>query len=299
SCFQAWSVFCRSLLLPRFNFCLSYKLRPPKNKPKILMRRNFGGMDVNRLCDDARKIDWSAVGSASCINLKVDIFCSLLTQLYNVHAPIKAVKIKHLPAPWLTDELKNRILKKNIAKSKFKINNSDENRRKYHEVRNRCNTLCRDAQRRHIHTSVENGNSSKVWKFLETVGVGKSSVNSTPPSVDIELLNQYFSTPSNSFGSSDKLHTLHALSAIPTPNYPPFEFSQFTVCDVKKNILTIASNAVGCDDISRNMLIPLLDVITPVITHILNECTSTSKFPDAWKSAHVIPLPKRAIPADF
>lgn len=40
---------------------LSYKIRPPKAKPKILLQRNFSGMDVDELCADARKVDWSSI----------------------------------------------------------------------------------------------------------------------------------------------------------------------------------------------------------------------------------------------
>ncbi|CAK1589714.1 unnamed protein product [Parnassius mnemosyne] len=278
---------------------LSYKLRPPKIKPKLVLRRNFGGMDIEQLCEDAYNIDWSVIERAPCIDDKVELFCSLLTQLYDVHAPMHYVRLKHLPAPWLSDDLKKLILQKNAALSKLKRNKTEENVRKYAKIRNRCNTLCRDAQRRHIHTSVENGDSSRVWKFLKTVGVGRTSLNTSPPSVDFELLNQHFSNPSNSFDSEHKLQTLRSLSVIPTPNYPPFVFSQFTECDVKKTILSISSNAAGSDNISRNMIVPLLDVITPIITYLLNACVSSSKFPQAWKSAHIIPLPKKSNPVNL
>ncbi|XP_046973841.1 uncharacterized protein LOC124540384 [Vanessa cardui] len=278
---------------------LSYILRPPKVKPKILLRRNFARMDVEQLRADARNIDWSAVESASCIEQGVDVFSSLLNQLYDVHAPIHQVKLKHLPTPWLTEDIKTSIHRKNVAKSKFKLNNSDEIRSKYIKARNRCNTLCRDAQRRHIHASVENSDSHRVWKFLETVGVGKSSHNPSVLNIDTELLNQYFSNPSNSFDSSAKSRTLNSLSMTSTPSHPPFVLSQFTVCDVKKSVLSVSSNAIGTDNVSRTMIIPLLDIIAPVITYILNECVSCCVFPEAWKSANILPLPKKANPVTF
>ncbi|XP_045502910.1 uncharacterized protein LOC123699906 [Colias croceus] len=97
---------------------LSYKLRSPKIKPQILMQRSFGDMDLNRLADDAEKLDWGQVYGASDVNDMVTVFNSLLTQLYDIHAPIKPVRIKQLPAPWLTKEIKAAINSKNRAKSK-------------------------------------------------------------------------------------------------------------------------------------------------------------------------------------
>ncbi|CAK1598296.1 unnamed protein product [Parnassius mnemosyne] len=204
----------------------------------------------------------------------------------------------HSPAPWLTDDLKHLIIKKGFAKSKLKAERSDKNLRNYKKVRNRCNTLCRDAQRRHIHKSVENGDTAKVWKFLQSLGVGKASSSSFQHNFDIELLNQHF-TSSSTIDSSDKERTLSILSSTPTPNFPPFKFTPFTDCDVKKNILSISSKAVGDDSVSRNMILPILEFVTPILTHILNKSISTSKFPEAWKSAQVIPLPKKAQASHF
>ncbi|CAG5037897.1 unnamed protein product [Parnassius apollo] len=155
---------------------LTYKVRPPKAKSRILLRRNFGGMDKERLLEDASRMDWSAVENASTVDLKVELFNSFLIQLYDIHAPVKPIKMKHLPAPWLTDSLKKLIIKKGFANSKLKADKNEKNLRYYNKVRNRCNTLCRDAQRRHIHKSVENGDAAKVWKFLQSLGVGKHPI---------------------------------------------------------------------------------------------------------------------------
>ncbi|CAH2109011.1 unnamed protein product [Euphydryas editha] len=272
---------------------LSYKIRPIKAKSKILLQRNFVGMDGERLCDDARQIDWSLVADATSTDEKVNIFNSLLIQLYDVHAPVRPVKMKHLPAPWLTDDLKSLIAKKAYYKSRYKSNPSEENRKKYYKVRNRCNTSCRDAQRRHIHKSVENGDTAKTWKFLKTLGVGKAFHKSSSDNIDIERLNKHFSA-ANVMDSADKKSTLEALSSCPTPDYPPFTFSQFSECDVRESILSITSNAVGIDSIGRSMIVPIIDIVIPILTHILNYSITNCEFPEAWKAAQITPIPKKA-----
>ncbi|CAG4986430.1 unnamed protein product [Colias eurytheme] len=50
------------------------------------------------------------------------------------------------------------------------------------------------------------------------------------------------------------------------------------------------------------MIIPILSIINPVITHILNSSISTGTFPANWKDAHILPLPKTlnpVCPSDF
>lgn len=55
---------------------LSYNLSIPKRKGKVILRRNFKDMDLISLTDDAAKIDWSPLLSASTVNDKVAFFKS-------------------------------------------------------------------------------------------------------------------------------------------------------------------------------------------------------------------------------
>ena len=277
---------------------LSYRIRPPKLKHRTLIQRNFKDMDLSRLCEDAENVNWSVIDSCATIDDKVFSFHKLLIELYDRHAPERPVRVKHFPAPWLTEDIKLLMEKKTRAKSRFRVDPSDRNRDRYHAIRNRCNMVIRDAQRRHIHKSVENGDPAKVWRFLSKLGVGKSRTDATSKDVDLNSLNQHFST-STSLDAGIKLSTLRTLSSKSTPNYSPFTFRQLTDREVKSSILSISSNAVGCDSISRNMIIPLIDILNPVITKILNSSISTGIFPKAWKEAQIVPIPKKRSPASF
>lgn len=277
---------------------LSYKIRPPKLKPQIVLQRNFGGINLEYLRKDAADLDWSEVAEATTVDEKLSLFNTALIKLYDKHAPFKTMKIKHLPAPWLTPEIKIIMHKKNSAKFRYKCRPSDENYCKYLKQRNLCNKVCRDAQRRFIHKSVYNDDPSKVWKFLRTLGVGRSRHNSIPNNVNLDLLNKHFSSSSN-INNITKSTTIQQLISTSTPDFSPFIFSEFSDCDVERGVKSIASNAVGNENISRNMLVPILNEIIPVLSHILNFSASTSTFPDVWKNAQIIPLPKKSNPSTF
>lgn len=77
---------------------LLYKVRLPKDKPKILLHRSFGSIDIDSLRKGAQELDWSDVtNNASDIDAKIDEF----NTDEDDHDPIHAAKMKHAPAPWL------------------------------------------------------------------------------------------------------------------------------------------------------------------------------------------------------
>lgn len=277
---------------------LSFNAKPPKQKPTVVMRRCFGGIDHESLLSDAFKFDWSGLYDLAFLDDKVELFTSSIINLYDKHAPVRRVKLKHLPAPWLTDEIKSLIHKKNRAKAKMRTAKSDAEREKYKVVRNRCNTRCRDAQRQHIHDSISNGDTAKIWKFLKNLGIGRVAQNDISSAIDIDNLNSHF-TSSTTHDKSSLEKTLNNLASLPTPNFIPFNFTEFTEPEVEGCIRSISSDAVGCDQVSRAMILPILPAVLQVITHIFNYSVKAGKFPTSWKDSLVIPIPKRPDPTNL
>ena len=73
-----------------------------------------------------------------------------------------------------------------------------------------------------------------------------------------------------------------------------FQFECVDVSDGKKVIQNLASkNSSGHDVISTRFLKKILEIITPPLTHIINQSLCTGIFPDRLKIAKVIPLFKK------
>ena len=64
-------------------------------------------------------------------------------------------------------------------------------------------------------------------------------------------------------------------------------------------IKNIKSNATGLDDLNITMILLCCPFIVNHITYLINECIERSYFPDLWKQANVIPLPKVHSPTDY
>lgn len=270
---------------------LSYKIRMPKPRVKFLELRNFKEIDSEKLRSDFGRIDWFILYDLNTIDEKVTYLNQTLNNLFDKHAPIRKVRVKHLPAPWLSQNIRNIMAKRDQAKRRYKKNHSIENLNKYKRLRNRSNRMCRDAKRRYFHESAESLKPAQLWKLLRTQGIGKC-LNSCPVNLDSNALNSHFSTPPVIMEDHIKKTTLGELKNLPKPNCKPFSFLAITTCDIKKSILSITSKAVGDDKICIQMLRLLLDELAPILSHILNYSLETGSFPAAWKKAYVIPLPK-------
>lgn len=167
---------------------VSYKVRCPKHKAKLVQLRSFNNINLDSLRFDSNKIDWSPVLNAEVMDDKVANFNKILTTLFDIHAPVKLVKVKHAPVPWLTQALKKVMSKRDKAKRIHRRTPSEENWINYKILRNRCSKLCRNAKRRHIHNSLQNCNSSLMWKFLKTLGLGKLT---SQPNISFDLNTKY------------------------------------------------------------------------------------------------------------
>ena len=270
---------------------LSYKLRPPKVRGKIYLQRNFKHIDLERFRKDLRNVNWSHIISLTSIDDMVESLTTELINIFNIHAPVRPVRMKHAPAPWLTPVIKRCMAKRDRAKTKNKRYPCEENFTAYKKLRNICNRMCRDAKRRYIHNTIQNLSQAQVWRFLESLGVGKAT-NRQQIAVDLNVLNSHFTNPNLNINAQIKSQTLATLSCTVLPDSTPFSFKTVSEEEVKKCVHSISTKAIGSDNLSLEMILPVLEDITPVVTHIINFSLSRNVFPSQWKNAYVIPLPK-------
>ncbi|XP_022828356.1 uncharacterized protein LOC111357781 [Spodoptera litura] len=276
---------------------LSYILKPPKVRAKVLYRRCFARIDMAKLQVDASLIDWEPLMTATTIDDKIALFNTLVTELYDCHAPIKRIKVKRPPAPWMTRGIRMAMRRRDRAFRKHRRDRTDENWVAFKLARNKCNQMVRDAKRRHILENITSSSPADIWKFLGTLGIGKTQYPDLPNTIGLDDLNNHFST----VPIMDRLVKQNTLSFIDGLERPkiscPFCFAPVQSVEVGKIILSIKSKAVGCDNISRHMITTVLDHILPAITHIVNFSLFSGTFPSLWRKAFVRPLPKISNPS--
>lgn len=277
---------------------LSYKLRPPKLRPKIVMMRCLANIDNLALLEDAAKLDFSDVYTASTVDDKVACLNAEILALFDKHAPLKAVRMKRQPAPWITRGVRMAMSRRDKAFRKFKRDRCAENWSSYKIARNKCNKMVRAAKRSYILENISNSSSANIWKFLHSLGFGKMSTETKKPSFTADDFNRHFiSVPF--LNSVDKSCAISEVTSMALSLSDSFTFSPVTVEEVRKVLLSIKSGAVGYDGVSRAMILPVLQFLLPVIAHVINFSLSTGVFPSVWRKALVTPIPKIASPCEL
>jgi len=145
--------------------------------------------------------------------------------------------------------------------------------------------------------------SKATWQVIKDIGMG-SSPTSKVYIDNLNELNHKFVPDCNGDNSCDTFCDTASSRAITPPcdilnnvSSLGFSFSCVDQTDVLQSILKIKSNAVGLDLIHPKFLKLILPFILLHITHIFNTALMTSTFPDIWKNAKVIPIPKSS--SDF
>ena len=274
---------------------VSLRLKLPKSKPVTLLLRSFQNLNIEKLRSDALSIDWSQVEAIRSIDEKVDWLNSNIIALFDKHAPRQLIKIKNQSSLWFNDDFRKARAKRDKAFSKYKKDRTDLNWSIYKAARNQCNQMCRKLKRQYIFNKIRDSSPEATLKFLKSLGIGKLSTPPINSDLNLNTLNKYFSTFCP-LDVSIKTCTLSEIHSLPKLDFPAFTFSSISNNDTKKTILALSTKAVGSDDISRIMITSIVEILVPVITHIVNFSLSSNQFPDVWRKAFILPLPKISNP---
>lgn len=277
----------------------AYSLKCPKYKPKIVTYRDFKNIDFNTFMTDAYNTAWHEILSLEHIDTKVTHFNKLLLELYDKHAPVRTARVTRPPAPWLTQDVRNSMTERDLAHRLYKSFPTSENFTNYKILRNRTTQIVRNAKIRFSRSLLSGNNKSKIWKSLRQMGIGKQSTDQDKIGVPLDDLNVHFTTTFNELDDNTKQQTIDCIRSINIPDRDQFNFSYVTPSHVKQTIRSIKSTATGVDCIGITLIIKIIDIILPSVTHLINSSLMTGVFPSLWKLALVRPLPKKAIATDI
>ncbi|XP_045477868.1 uncharacterized protein LOC123683013 [Harmonia axyridis] len=81
----------------------AFKFKCPKPIPRVIECRDLKRVDQTLLIQATRTICWESVYKTDSLDEKVKIFSDKILEVYDRLAPLKAVRVRHPPCPWLTD----------------------------------------------------------------------------------------------------------------------------------------------------------------------------------------------------
>ena len=283
-----------------FFIYMAYNIKKTKFKPITITRRDFRKFDLPAFQRAAEVANWENVFAVEDVNDKVTILENTINDLLDTFAPYRTFKItKPHSTPWLTDEIKQIMNKRDMFKHNFNLTGNQTFNNNYKELRNKVTSMMRQSQKNMFNETINSKvkNPRDFYKNARKLNIISDKTNKVKVNFSAETLNENFVKNNNATVDpnfiEEKLQNLYK-------NFPPsiHKFSFQPVCeqDVIKVTKTLKSMAVGVDCINSFVIKSLLPRISTVLVHIINISFEHGIFPENWKKAVVTPIPKVSIP---
>lgn len=135
------------------------------------------------------------------------------------------------------------------------------------------------------------GNTKSLTCYLETGGEFL-----TKPKDIAKHLNNYFINKIDKLKSTVQYNStdfaVRLINQIMEGRDCKFDFKNVTVSKVELMLMTCKNKSPGVDFLDGRLLKPIVVIVAPVITHMINLCLTKDIRPQGWKIAKIIPIPK-------
>ncbi|KAF0302515.1 hypothetical protein FJT64_025404 [Amphibalanus amphitrite] len=143
--------------------------------PEIITVRSTRRVDEDALCLSLLQADWSELDAAQSITDKWDRFLAVWDPIMNHYMPLKTIKLKHRPSPWMEDEaVKEAMAARDLARADRDCTPCEETREEYRVRRNAVKMAINRACSSFYETSFRNSRS-KTWKDIRRFLVSSSN----------------------------------------------------------------------------------------------------------------------------
>ena len=197
--------------------------------------------------------------------------------------------------PWLTKSIMQAIRRRNALYNAHKKAKSTSAYQKYRAARNRVTAMLRLSKAKYFH-KLQTQKPKDFWKSIKLLNKQESSIPTLNSADGTEVTNaRDKATLLNSF-----FYTCFNNKSPPLLNQPPNLLSQECPPDIlctEDEVYDLVvqldpSKSTGPDGISVRMLRGTADAIVPSLTRLFNLSLTSGTFPESWKLARIVPVPK-------
>lgn len=270
--------------------------------PKCVYYRDFRNFDMDAFACDATSVDWNSVNELADVNLKTECLNNIILSLFDSHAPLKVVNFKRPYQPHITYNIKEIIKLKKKAYNKYLRERSITSRKYYVDLRNYLKTAIKkekDAYIKYVLNASKN-NNKMLWNNLRKCGLASKqcSNNKLPDDLsDPDAINNYFLNITNHSNISADILNYYRNNKLNTNNV--FSISPVTESDIYSSLRSIKSASYGFDNININMINIVIPYCINVVKNIFSSSISSGISPSIWKTANIVPIPKKSCPSTF
>ena len=287
---------------------------PSTPQPGAITRRRVNGITLDRFRNSLWDTDYSSClkeDPGDAYNSLMEVISIAYVSSFPLHTK-KQSRYEICKNQFMTKGLlkssktKDKMLK-NLCKNNVGVNSRAHT--KFKTYRNTLTTLIRKHKKNHYDAEFKK-HKNNIKGTINTINAllnksnDKHSITSAKLNVDGGLtddnqsianaFNKFFASvgPSTKQKIKSSKHTSESyLNKIPNPNPNQFSPSRVTaaeVLDICKHVKRKTS--LDANGLSSKMIIPNLDILSPIISHIWNQSIEYGKFPSNAKLAKVVPV---------
>lgn len=250
---------------------------------------DFNNINYQNLSSDMSLIDWSSIFYMPSVDNQIKFLEQNLFNVFKKSVPLKTVRQNCKKKPWFNSEIKSAIFRRDFAYKRWKLFKIPNLHEDYCKARKEVNMLIRSAKSQYYsYRFSAAAGTKKTWKAIREVGIGKQS-HSVSATMDVDKINKSFTTLPN---VSSNVNFYAQSLVLPYHNNNVFSFECINETEVLSSCLAIKSNAAGFDNIHPKFLKLVLPQMLPFITYVFNNIITKSTYPESWKHAKIIPIPK-------
>ena len=264
----------------------------------IMIRRPF-----SKTCS---RSPWPVIDTFDNVEDSLDAFNLLFNEVLDNHAPIRNIKVRNRPCPFMTEEIRSLMKIRDKWRKLARKTNDPLHWSGYKTRKREVKRELRLAEREFVADQIKNNpnNARCLWKTIRSCIPNKSACRRSFTKDDILVANEF-----NTFFSSIGQTTIEKVKLLadeckylPTKSvFTPriyAESEQFVLQMVESKQVHDIINSMptnkspGIDKISMRVIKDSLPAILPTITSIFNASLTSGVFPSAWKMAEITPIPK-------
>ena len=184
---------------------LQFDCAAPKPLPTLVSRRSFKHFSKANFEKDLTSVPWCVLDVFDDPADKVEAFNLLFTDILDLHAPVKTVRVKKNPTPWIDKNIRKEMDRRDRLYCFYRRNPSSASRDIFKAQRNRVVWLQRKAKIEYFQRLIsKNSHPSAIWNTLKLATSSASSAspdnwssfNSDPASI-ANTLNAHFASVSS------------------------------------------------------------------------------------------------------
>lgn len=262
-----------------------------------------------------KRADWEAFSNLCLQNIPADLkdygeFVKKLTDVCNSTIP-KTSRKPRKNVPWFNEECRVALKEKKKAHRKLRRQPSEQNKILFKMARAKARRTLRECKRRSFREFVSGLGSqtpiTKVWKSIRSLKGLESSSSVThirkpdgsSAESEKEIANEIAERLSQNSSSAHYTQNFqrHKNDAEKTRlnftsnNKENYNIA-FTLEELESSLSDTGNTSPGPDGISYNILRHLPRETLGVLLNVFNNIWTTQAFPDSWRLATVVPIPK-------